>query len=338
MIIDFMPDVLLAFLVICMAWGAMHAPSRQDAMALFVAFGLLVALIWARLGAPDLALAEAAIGAGLTGVLLLQAARQIPAETSEKKSAIPFFIPLVFVVVAIALFAGHMHGNDALLLSGEPDTGADRGRLAPSTAEQVHQAMTDSGVGHPVTAVLLNFRAWDTLLELLVLLLALSGLRQLYPHKQSPDKRYPHEQTPLAKTYEALNRVPQPWPLLLAWSRFLAPLLVLTGGYLLWRGADAPGGAFQAGALLAAAAVVLRLSGLLPPLRWSSLAVRLMINIGALAFLTVAALTLTFGQGWLSYPASQAGVLIVGIELFATISIAVTLTLLVVGEYEDLHT
>lgn len=348
MIIDFMPDVILAFLVICMAWGAMHAPSRQDAMALFVAFGLLVALIWARLGAPDLALAEAAIGAGLTGVLLLQAARQIPAETGEKKSAIQFFIPLVFVVVAIALFAGHMHGNDALLLSSEPDTGVDQGRIAPGASAQVYQAMTDSGVGHPVTAVLLNFRAWDTLLELLVLLLALSGLRQLYPHKQylnkqyldkqSPDKRYPHEQTPLAKTYEALNRVPQPWPLLLAWSRFLAPLLVLTGGYLLWRGADAPGGAFQAGALLAAAAVVLRLSGLLPPLRWSSLAVRLMINIGALAFLAVAALTLTFGQGWLNYPASQAGMLIVGIELFATISIAVTLTLLVVGEYEDLHT
>jgi len=343
MIIDFMPDVILAFLVICMAWGAMHAPSRQDAMALFVAFGLLVALIWARLGAPDLALAEAAIGAGLTGVLLLQAARQIPAETSEKKSSMQFFIPLVFVVVTIALFAGHMHGDDALLLSGEPDTGVDRGRLAPGTSELVYGAMTDSGVGHPVTAVLLNFRAWDTLLELLVLLLALSGLRQLYPHnqypdQQPPDKRYPHEQTPLAKTYETLNRVAQPWPLLLAWSRFLAPLLVLTGGYLLWRGANAPGGAFQAGALLAAAAVVLRLSGLLPPLRWSSLAVRLMINIGALAFLTVAALTLTFGQGWLSYPASQAGMLIVGIELFATISIAVTLTLLVVGEYEDLHT
>lgn len=36
-------------------------------------FGLLMALVWARLHAPDIALAEATIGAGLTGALLLTA-------------------------------------------------------------------------------------------------------------------------------------------------------------------------------------------------------------------------------------------------------------------------
>jgi uncharacterized MnhB-related membrane protein len=41
---------------------------------LFVVFGLLLALVWARLGAVDVALAEAAIGAGLSGALLLQSA------------------------------------------------------------------------------------------------------------------------------------------------------------------------------------------------------------------------------------------------------------------------
>jgi energy-converting hydrogenase B subunit D len=40
---------------------------------LFIAFGLLMALAWVRLGAPDVALAEAAIGAGLTGALLMAA-------------------------------------------------------------------------------------------------------------------------------------------------------------------------------------------------------------------------------------------------------------------------
>ena len=37
----------------------------------FIAFGLLMALVWVRLGAPDIALAEAAIGVGLTGAQLL---------------------------------------------------------------------------------------------------------------------------------------------------------------------------------------------------------------------------------------------------------------------------
>jgi uncharacterized MnhB-related membrane protein len=36
-----------------------------------VTFGLLLALAWMRLDAPDVALAEAAIGAGLTGALLM---------------------------------------------------------------------------------------------------------------------------------------------------------------------------------------------------------------------------------------------------------------------------
>ncbi len=43
------------------------------AIVLFIAFGLLMSLAWVRLGAPDVALAEAAIGAGLTGALLMAA-------------------------------------------------------------------------------------------------------------------------------------------------------------------------------------------------------------------------------------------------------------------------
>ena len=39
----------------------------------FIVFSLLMTLAWARLAAPDIALAEAAIGAGLTGALLLDA-------------------------------------------------------------------------------------------------------------------------------------------------------------------------------------------------------------------------------------------------------------------------
>ena len=43
------------------------------AVVLFIAFGLVLALVWARLYAVDVALAEMAIGAGVTGALLLAA-------------------------------------------------------------------------------------------------------------------------------------------------------------------------------------------------------------------------------------------------------------------------
>src|SRR6516164_3951430 len=43
----------------------------------FVAYGLLLPLVWVRLGSVDVALAEAAIGGGLGGVLLLGAAARL---------------------------------------------------------------------------------------------------------------------------------------------------------------------------------------------------------------------------------------------------------------------
>jgi len=53
------------------------------AIVLFVSLGLMVAIAWVRLGAPDLAIAEAAIGAGLTGALLLATWRQLSTEPAN---------------------------------------------------------------------------------------------------------------------------------------------------------------------------------------------------------------------------------------------------------------
>lgn len=64
-------DALLAMTLFITAVLALASPSLFRAVVLFIVFGLLLALVWVRLEAPDIALAEAAIGAGLTGVLLL---------------------------------------------------------------------------------------------------------------------------------------------------------------------------------------------------------------------------------------------------------------------------
>lgn len=66
-------DLLLAGTLLWSAWRTLAAPTPERAVILFIVFGLLMALVWARLSAPDIALAEAAIGAGLTGALLLDA-------------------------------------------------------------------------------------------------------------------------------------------------------------------------------------------------------------------------------------------------------------------------
>ena len=70
-ILVLMLDVSLGLFLITIAWQSLVSPSLYRATVLFMVFGLVMAMAWARLGAPDIALAEAAIGAGLTGALLL---------------------------------------------------------------------------------------------------------------------------------------------------------------------------------------------------------------------------------------------------------------------------
>ena len=66
-------DTVLGFALLWLAWRALASPDLFRAIVLFIAFGLLMSLAWVRLDATDVALAEAAIGAGLTGALLLAA-------------------------------------------------------------------------------------------------------------------------------------------------------------------------------------------------------------------------------------------------------------------------
>jgi energy-converting hydrogenase B subunit D len=66
-------DLLLAAALLVLAWQVMGTRDLFKSVVLFIAFGLLMALAWVRLQAPDIALAEAAIGTGLTGALLLDA-------------------------------------------------------------------------------------------------------------------------------------------------------------------------------------------------------------------------------------------------------------------------
>ncbi len=75
--IEWLLDGLLVLALLTTAVAVLASRNLFRAVVMFIAFGLLMALAWVRLQAPDIALAEAAIGAGLSGVLLLDAARHL---------------------------------------------------------------------------------------------------------------------------------------------------------------------------------------------------------------------------------------------------------------------
>jgi multisubunit Na+/H+ antiporter MnhB subunit len=291
-------DLLLALLVLALGWAAMASTDLKRGVVLFIAFGLLLALIWARLRAPDLALAEAVIGAGLTGALLLSALRDEPAQDLPE-STTPAWQSWGIGLLSLGLSGVMAWGlSDAL------------SQNATGQAQAIASALPSSGVSNPVTAVLLNFRAYDTLLELAVLLVAVLGILALGSSRPA---------------YRAAGQVVG------SLVRWLTPLLIVTAGYLLWVGGHAPGGAFQAGALLAAAAVLLRLSGDAGGALPAPAAQRRLLGGGIAVFLTVGLASLLYGNSFLQYPENWAGGLILLIETAATLSIAVTLALAFIG-------
>ena len=80
-IISWIIDGLLTSSLLWIAWRAIAAPDLFKAIVLFIAFGLIMVLVWVRLNAPDVALAEAAIGTGLTGALMLATLKRLESKS-----------------------------------------------------------------------------------------------------------------------------------------------------------------------------------------------------------------------------------------------------------------
>lgn len=179
----------------------------------------------------------------------------------------------------------------------------------------VQSRLEASGVHHPVTAVLLNFRGYDTLLEIAVLLLAVLGILALRPDDPAP----------------VFPSRPDAGPVLAALMRLVLPLVVLAAGYLLWAGSHRPGGAFQAGAVLGGGGVLLRLAGFIPPLRAPGLGWRAGLLLGFAVFLAIAAWPVAEGKTLLEYRGHGAGLSILLVESALTLSIALILATLFVG-------
>lgn len=292
-------DVVLVTLLLWVGWRALASADLFKAVVQFIVFGLLLSLAWVRLGAPDVALAEAAIGAGLAGALLLDTLSRLGADGAAD-DARPLRLTPARAGIALASL-----GLAGLLVASVLALPVSwQGLTAPAM-----QQLGASGVSNPVTATLLNYRGYDTLLEVGVLLLAVLGVWIL--DAEAPVPAAPAD------------------PILGLLLRVLLPLAVLAAGYLLWVGAHAPGGAFQGAALLAAGGVLWHLAR---PLSLPvSLPMRAAVALGFAVYLGVGVATAVLGGGFLTFAPAQAGALILLIESAAMLSIAVIMVALFVG-------
>jgi multisubunit Na+/H+ antiporter MnhB subunit len=321
-------DTLLAAALLVLALRVLLVRDLFHAVVTFLVFGLLLAMTWVRVAAPDVALAEAGIGAALTGVLLLDALHNLDWRLARSRhgAAAPAGRPRASRhdeaedapapdrgargwrrAGALAAAASLL----ALLVATFAELPAEPRGLAAAAAE----AMPRAGVDHPVTAVLLNFRSLDTLLELAVLLVAFAGVLSL-------------------RGSRGLSHVPLPAPgdSVTIWLlRILLPLMVMVAGYLVWLGTFDAGGAFQAGVVLAGIGVFLWLTGRhsierLPAWLW-----QVLLLAGLVMLLLLGSVALLAGRAFLEYPPGRAEPLIILLEVAAALSIGSGLTALFVA-------
>ena len=300
-------DIGLAVLVLAVAGWTITAREAFGSVVGYVAYGLLLSLVWVRLFAVDVALTEAAIGSGVTGVLLISAVVRLrrteaPAAAERPGIVLRLLAGALCAVVAAAL------ATVVLLM---PDPGAT---LAPDAAKHLDEL----GVGNPITAVLIAYRSFDTLLEKVVLILAVIGVWSL-----ARDRTWGGAAGP--------RRIARPEGALAFLAQLLPPLGIVVGIHIVWVGANEPGGAFQGGAILAAMALIVMMARLAEAPEIRARWLRLALIAGPAVFLAIGVAGFALPGSFLAYPAGWAKPLILFIEAFMTLSIAATLPMLVIG-------
>ena len=302
-------DISLSLLVVGVAAWTIAARDLFPAVVAYVAYGLLLALVWVRLYAPDVALTEAAVGGGVTGVLLVAAGKRLERSVADFDQREPGASIRILAGCGALVVSGLL----AAVILSLPDPAPT---LAPQAAAAKHGA--GAGLGNAITAVLMSYRSFDTMLEKVVLILAVIGVWSV-----GEDDAWGAPPAPFGPD--------RPYDALIFLAKVLAPAGAVIGFHVFWAGADDPGGAFQGGALLAAMWMVAMMARLVEPPRIDAKWVRMALVAGPSVFIVAGVGGAFFADGFFAYPPAVAKPVILAIETFMVLSIAVALTLLVGG-------
>lgn len=169
-------ELALAVFVVLTAVATALLRDVLASIVVFAAFSLGMSVIWVILQAPDVALTEAAVGAGVMSVLLLITLAKT-ARRSEKEALVsvnPKTAASVAVLVLVLLST-----VPALPSVGDPGAPAlqetNGGDLTPY-GYYVENAYKETGVKNVVTSVLVFYRGFDTFGEATVVFSAVVGV------------------------------------------------------------------------------------------------------------------------------------------------------------------
>lgn len=158
-------DIIIFVILIVAAVLAINVSDLLAAVALLAAYSLFASLLFAGVNAVDVSLVEAALGAGLTGVLfigaILATTRHSTAKRNRRRRMI--VLPLIIAFVGLMLYA-----STDLPDRGDPEAPAHTG----VSQYYLENSMQDTQTPNVVTSLLADYRSQDTLGETLVIVTA----------------------------------------------------------------------------------------------------------------------------------------------------------------------
>jgi len=322
------------FLVVC-GIAVLLVKDLMSSIMIFSVYSLMMAIEWCRLNAVDVAITEAAVGAGISTVLFLVILGRTKYVDEGKKHV---NIPALLVAVAVA----------AVLLYGTMDLPHLRdANIAPNThvvtPYYLEHSYEQAGQLNVVASILAYFRGYDTLFETTVVatagfcLVLLLRVRNKKPGTLDSQK---NEVTARKKTPASIGVKPiETFPDILdqdkdiikrTVTKFLIPFIQLFGLYVIVHGELGPGGGFQGGVILGVSIIVYSLVfGFEEAKKRMSVKTKdLLVSSGVLIYGGIGVIALFFGGNYLQYgvllPDPQFGsvVGIMGIEIGVGITVA----------------
>ena len=162
--INFFMNVILSLFLLVVTSSLLLFKNLTINVVIMCTFSFLMALLYLVMDAPDVAITEASVGAGISTVLMLSALSLIKRDEGKMYSGIKIF-PMS---IALAMLVSLMYAVPDFPVFGDPNS------VANNHVASYYVKNTYSNIGIPnlVTAILASFRGYDTFGETVVIFTA----------------------------------------------------------------------------------------------------------------------------------------------------------------------
>ena len=250
--------ILLIFLILC-ALFVSFSKNLLVSVVIFMSYSLVMSMLWILLESPDLAITEAAVGAGVTSVLFFITLKRISAmgkehadeqdqttkEINSRTAVKGFdrFYRVAAIVLGLAIMAALAGTVSHLPAFGDVNNPSNN----EVSERYLESGLEETGAVNAVTGMILDYRAFDTFGESCVLFIAAACVLILL----RDDKTDTTEKAIADEKFEPVSDT-----ILQASAKILFPAILLFGIYILMNGHLSPGGGFSGGAIMGAGLIL----------------------------------------------------------------------------------